>query len=88
MALLWRILAIALGLVLAVVAGVFGLVVIGVVVVLALIFALFGKAKFKVNVNRGPRPGTNRAPPPSPFASGDVIDIEAKNVEPPPRKLT
>lgn len=83
-----RIVAIALGVVLAAVAGVFGFVVVAGILLVAALFALFGKAKFNVTVNRGPRASEPRPPQRSPFAGGDVIDIEAKKVEPPPPKLT
>ena len=88
MARILRILAIIVGVALAVVAGVFGLVVLAGIFVLVAVFALFGKAKFNVAINRGPRAGAPRPSQPSPHAGGDVIDIEAKKVEPPPRELT
>lgn len=88
MARILRILAIAVGLAIAVVAGLLGAFVVAGILLLVAVFALFGKAKFNVTVNRGARAGAERPPQPSPHAGGDVIDIEAKKVEPPPRQLT
>lgn len=89
MARLFKIIAIALGIVLALVAGLFGVLVIGAILLVVGVLALFGKGKFNVTVNRGPRAGAGRpGPGVSPHAGGDVIDIEARKVEAPPRELT
>lgn len=88
MARLAKFLIIVVGLALALVAGVFGLIVVALIVVAALVFSLFGKGNVRVVMNRGRRgPGPSQAgaaPPPA----GDVIDVEAKKVEPPKRELT
>ncbi len=81
-----RILFLLVGLAVALVAGVFGLVLVAVLVVVFGLFALFGKGRFNVTLNRRPRhPGANAAgsagrPGPVP-PGGDVIDVEATKVE-------
>lgn len=88
MARLLKILAIIAGLALAVVAGVFGAVIVALILIAAAVFSLFGKGKVNVTMNRTPRGAApNRAGGPPPPA-GDVIDIEATKVEPPKRELT
>lgn len=83
---LLRILLLIVGLALALVAGVFGLALIAVLAVVFGLMALFGKGRFNVTMNRTPRrpgqpAGASRPP------AGDVIDVEATKVEPPPREL-
>lgn len=76
--------AIALAVVVGVVAAFFGALVLGAILVVAALFALFGRGKFGLNVNRAPerRPDTPpRSAPPPP--GGDVIDIEARKVDTP-----
>ena len=81
-----KIVGVVIGLAVGLVAGVFGLIVVAVIFVLAALVALFGgKGNFRVNVNRG-RPAASR-PPPNRFGGGDVIDVEAKPVEAPRREL-
>ncbi len=85
-----KILAIVVGLALALVAGVFGVVIVALILIAAAIFSLFGKGRVNVAVNRGPRSAGTRGAAgtrPAPFAAGDVIDIEAKKVEAPPPEL-
>lgn len=76
--------AVALAIVVGVVAAFFGALVIGGILVVAALFALFGRGKFAMNVNRAPGRGADTpprsAPPP---AGGDVIDIDARKVETP-----
>lgn len=87
MARVFRIIAIILGLALAVVAGLFGAVIVAGILLFVAVFALFGKAKFNVAINRGPRATATQSAPRTSHAGGDVIDIEAKKVDPPPREL-
>lgn len=82
-----RLLFLLIGLAVALVAGVFGLVLVAVLLVVFGIFALFGKGRFNVTLNRRPRhPGANPGagagrPGPVP-PGGEVIDVEATKVEP------
>lgn len=76
--------AIALAIVVGVVAAFFGALVVGAILVIAALFALFGKGKFRVNVSgaaRAKRPPTPGAAPS--HVGGDVIDIETRKVETP-----
>jgi len=76
-----KLVAIGLAAVVGVVAAFFGALVLGVILVVAALLALFGKGKFAVKLDRTPRgPGASRPGGPSP-AAGDVIDIEARKVE-------
>ncbi|MDP1579410.1 MAG: hypothetical protein Q8M02_03975 [Candidatus Didemnitutus sp.] len=77
--------AVALALVVGAVAAVFGVVIVAVLMLLAAVFALFGKGSFKVNINRGP--AQRRQPAPPPVDKSDAIDVEATKVEPPPHEL-
>jgi hypothetical protein len=75
-----KIVGIILGIALALVAGVFGLVIVAAVLVLAALFALLGKGRFKVTARSRARPAD--APKPSTrYGGGDVIDVEATRVE-------
>lgn len=83
-----KLVAIALAAIVGVVAAFFGALVLGAILVVAALLALFGRGRFALNVNRAPSgradatPGST--PPP---AGGDVIDIEARKVET-PRELS
>lgn len=80
--------AIALAIVVGAAAAFFGALVLGAILVLAALLALFGKGKFRLNVNRAPEPrGDQPAAAPSAHGGGAVIDIEARKVET-PRELT
>lgn len=76
-----RILFLLIGVVVVVVAGVFGLVFVLIFGALFGLLALFGKGRFNVTVNGRTR-GSRPAPPPGP-PQGDVIDIEATKIETP-----
>ncbi|MBI2512638.1 MAG: hypothetical protein HYV96_11715 [Opitutae bacterium] len=76
--------AVALAIVVGVVAAFFGALVVGAILVIAALFALFGRGSFRVNLSgaaRTKRPPTPGAAPS--HAGGDVIDIEARKVETP-----
>ncbi|MBA3849213.1 MAG: hypothetical protein C0502_04360 [Opitutus sp.] len=88
MARVLKVLAILAGLALAVVAGMFGAVIVALILVAAAVFSLFGKGKVNVAVNRAPRGAAPNRPDAPPPPAGDVIDIEATKVEPPKRELT
>lgn len=77
-----RILLLLIGVVVVVVAGVFGLVFVLIFGALFGLLALFGKSRFNVTVNGRTR-GSRPAPPPPATPPGDVIDIEATKVEAP-----
>ena len=76
--------AVALAIVVGAVAALFGALVVGAILLVVALFAMFGRGSVRVNVNRGPRApratATNSAPPPP---NGDVIDIEAREVKAP-----
>jgi hypothetical protein len=81
--------AVALAVVVGAVAAFFGALVAGAILLVVALFALLGRGRVKVTVNRGPGasgPGARRAGAATgPMSSGgDVIDIEARKVETPP----
>ncbi|MBX3736545.1 MAG: hypothetical protein KF715_07650 [Candidatus Didemnitutus sp.] len=80
--------AVALAIVVGVVAAFFGALVIGAILVVAGLFALFGRGRFAVNVNRAPGPREDASPRNPPPPGGDVIDVETRKVESPPHELT
>lgn len=81
--------AVALAVIVGAIAAFFGALVVGAILVIAALFALFGRGSFRINVNgaaRRKQPVSPGGAAPSP-AGGDVIDIEARKVET-PHKLT
>lgn len=82
--------AVALAMVVGVVAAFFGALVAGAILVVVGLFALFGRGRVRLTVNRGSgvrgaRP-RDAAPPAGAAANGrdEVIDVEARKVETPP----
>lgn len=83
-----KMIAVALAVLVGAVAAFFGMLVVGAILVAAGLLALLGGKRFKVNVatRPAPGPGSPRGTPATP--GGDVIDVETRKVEPPPRELT
>lgn len=81
-----KLLAVGLALVVGAVAALFGALVAGAILITAGLLALVGGKRFKVNMSARPAPGAGG--PRGPGAGGDVIDVEARKVEPAPRELT
>lgn len=84
-----KMVAVALAVLVGAVAAFFGMLVVGAILIATGLLALLGGKRFKVNVATRPAsrtgaPNGTAAPP----AGGDVIDVETRKVEPPPRELT
>jgi len=83
-----KLLAVGLALVVGVVAALFGALIAGAILVAAALLALLGGKRFKANLSAGPVRGAGSSGGAPVAPGGDVIDVEVRKVEPPPRELT
>lgn len=83
-----KLLAVGLALVVGAVAALFGALVAGAILVAAGVLALLGRGRFKVNLSSGRAANGGTSGRLTPPPGGDVIDVEARRVEPPRRELT